>query len=92
MTSISPPGYKVRCRCLDVKSPLVDLVSSQTLDKIFNIVIDEVYPRRFSVAVYGLEVNDGEASLAEAITVLGVVASGFFLRYCCIKRDLRYNG
>jgi len=37
-----------------------------------------LYSRRFSVAIYGLEVNDSEASLAEAITVLGVVASGFF--------------
>jgi hypothetical protein len=34
--------------------------------------------RRYAVEDSGLEVNDGEASLAEAIAVLGIVASGFF--------------
>jgi hypothetical protein len=63
------------------------------LDKIFNIVIEELFLRRcYAVADNGLEVNDGEASLAEADTVLGVVASGFFLRYGCNRRQLRYNG
>ena len=63
-----------------------------SLDKFFNIVIDEMYPRRFTAADNGLEVNDGEASLAEAATVLGVVASGFFLRSGLIWRYLGYNG
>jgi hypothetical protein len=41
----------------------------------------------FTAADHGLEVNDGEASLAEAATVLGVVASGFFDAHPAVSGD-----
>jgi hypothetical protein len=67
-----PPEYRVRLEDHNVKI-------IHALDNLSNIVIDKMFPRRFTPRGYGLEVNDGEASLAEADTVLGIVASGFFL-------------